>query len=516
MNNKNTSNTGTTLNRVSLISIESKINDAVSKGKYFTVINGNLMDESISDTLKQTYGYEVSTETNGYKVNWSNPHVIEVIDPSLFISTWETTTINESISLPYFDTLNYSGTIDWGDGTQTNNTFATSTHTYTTPGIHTIKISGQTDGFNFLQLGASALNIRDIKQWGNLKLTNSGSSTEANHSFYNSGLTGVTANDVPNLSGVTNLSFMFANSPNLSTITKINDWVMSGITDISYMFYTTLFNQDVSNWDVSNVTNMESTFDTTLFNQPLSGWNVSNVTNMNGMFEVSPFNQPIGNWDVSNVTVMEYMFFATPFNQPLSGWNVSSVTSMDNMFAQSSFNQPIDNWDVSNVQYFSSMFSDSQFNQPINGWVTSGATNMYSMFLNSQFNQPIGEWDVSNVLGMSAMFYNSSFNQPLSGWNVSNVTDMDSMFTNSSFSQDISDWDVSGVATTFGDFMSGVTLPDSSYLTSIYQKWSLLTLNPNLSINFGTNKYLSGGTAGKNILLGAPNNWTIFDGGLEV
>ena len=34
----------------------------------------------------------------------------------------------------------------------------------------------------------------------------------------------------------------------------------------------------------------------------ISGWNVSNVTNMSWMFANSPFNQNITGWDVLNVT----------------------------------------------------------------------------------------------------------------------------------------------------------------------------------------------------------------------
>jgi hypothetical protein len=67
----------------------------------------------------------------------------------------------------------------------------------------------------------------------------------------------------------------------------------------------------------------------------------------------------------------------------------------------------------------------------------------------------------------------------------------------------------------FGNFMLGKN--DTNYsaanLDAIYNGWSLLTLQPNLGINFSTIKYTSAGQAGRNILTGAPNNWTITDGG---
>jgi hypothetical protein len=51
-------------------------------------------------------------------------------------------------------------------------------------------------------------------------------------------------------------------------------------------------------------------------------------------------------------------------------------------------------------------------------------------------------------------------------------------------------------------------------LDAIYNGWSLLTLQPNLGISFDTIKYTAAGQAGRNILTGAPNNWTIIDGGI--
>jgi surface protein len=142
---------------------------------------------------------------------------------------------------------------------------------------------------------------------------------------------------------------------------------------------------------------------------------------------------------------------------------------------------------------------------------------MNNMFWqNSTFNQSLNSWDVSSVTDMFAMFFGASaFNQPLNSWNVSNVTRMTEMFRSATaFNQDIGGWNVSNV-TNFLDFMRFKTNANYSAtnLNSIYNNWSLLTLNPNLNINFGTIKYTLAGQAGRNILTGAPNNWTITDGG---
>jgi hypothetical protein len=51
-------------------------------------------------------------------------------------------------------------------------------------------------------------------------------------------------------------------------------------------------------------------------------------------------------------------------------------------------------------------------------------------------------------------------------------------------------------------------------LDAIYTKWSLLSVQPNINISFGTAKYTIAGSAGRSVLTSAPNNWNIGDGGI--
>jgi len=175
-----------------------------------------------------------------------------------------------------------------------------------------------------------------------------------------------------------------------------------------------------------------------------------------------------------------------------------------------------------------SMFSGAtNFNQEIGGWNTSNVTLMNNMFsgatsFNNGGTSSINNWNTSLVTNMSGMFSStptSSFNQPIGGWTVSNVTNMSLMFSGSGvvFDQDIGDWDISSVAN-FTSFMSNKSplTFTASNLDSIYNKWSLLTVQPNLNITFGTAKYNASAQTGKDILVGAPNNWTITDGGVYV
>ena len=286
-------------------------------------------------------------------------------------------------------------------------------------------------------------------------------------------------------------------------VTAVNT---SKITDMSYLFYNTSFNQDISKWDVSSVTNMSKMFagdhhNPPIFNQDISSWNVSKVTNMSGMFSAlsrwasSAFNQDISKWDVSSVTDMSEMFYrATNFQQTLANWNVSKVTNMHKMFSYTIFNKDISKWDVSsvtdmsnmfdynevfnqninswnvsNVSNMDSMFSHTRsFNQPLEDWDVSSVENMHAMFAYSLFDQPIEKWDVSSVKDMSKMFYwwasfTTNFNQPLAKWDVSSVENMSSMFAqNTLFNQDISTWNIKNV-TEWNDIFSGTSNMKEEY-----------------------------------------------------
>jgi len=245
---------------------------------------------------------------------------------------------------------------------------------------------------------------------------------------------------------------------------------LSSVTNMRRMFHSaSSANPDTSNWDVSSVTNMSGMFNgTNLANPDTSNWDVSSVTTMGGMFySASSANPDTTNWDVSSVTTMGGMFNGTNLANPdTSNWDVSSVTTMGGMFQGASSANPVTtNWDVSSV------------------------TNMRYMFYNaSSANPDVSNWDVSSVTNMGYMFRNaSSANPDTTTWDVSNVIDMGRMLENSNLSVE--------------------------NLTSIYENWSQLNLQQNVSFSAGNTKYNSSGQAGRDILVNT-YNWTITDGGL--
>jgi surface protein len=375
-----------------------------------------------------------------------------------FISEWKTTTPNETITLPYQTNGIYNGIIDWGDGTDSVNSYENRTHTYTTSGTYIIKITGRVRIFRFANTGDRTKLYR-VFQWGSRFDVGVGGS----HFYGCTNLDLSVVSDVLILyrpfvtSNITSFANMFRDCTSLTTINRVNEWDTSNINNLQACFFLCPnYNSDVSNWNVSNVTIFQSCFGgCTNFNQNIENWNVSSATNMTFMFQNAiNFNQPLANWQRTTPNVS----------------TLGNVTNMNNMFNNASaFNQPLNNWNVSNVATYREMFRQATlFNQPLNNWNVLNAKDMFSMFRQAtNFNQNIGNWDIRNCLD----------------------------FTN---------------------FMANKTL--LNYSTANYDAlligWASRPVQPNINISFGTIKRTVVSTPSKLILTSPPNNWTIVDGGL--
>jgi surface protein len=267
-----------------------------------------------------------------------------------FLTTWQTdntgTSNNTSITIPTNPSYTYSYDVDWeNDGTFDDiGVTGNITHDYGTAGSYQVAIRGTFPAIYFNNAGEHQ-KITSIDQWGDIAWAT------MTRAFYSCIYLEYTATDLPDLSAVSDMSFMFRNAAS--------------------------FNGDLSAWDVANVTTMGSTFyGAASFNGDLSAWDVSSVVDMYGMFwDAASFNQDLSAWNVANVTGMFRMFSAaTSFNQDLSAWNVSNVNNMNGMFGgASSFDQDLGSWNVGGVVYFDFMLencgmSTANYDNTLVGW----------------------------------------------------------------------------------------------------------------------------------------------------
>jgi surface protein len=438
-----------------------------------------------------------------------------------FVTTWETTAPAETIAIPTTG-AGYNYNVDCENDSvidfaaQTGNVICT----YPTAGIHTIVISGTFPRIYFNDTGDKD-KIKSIEQWG----TGTWSSME--RAFFGASQLVGNASDIPNLSSVTNMEYMFSKA--LVFNQDISSWNISNVTTIKDIFWgASSYNNggQALTWNTSAVTDMRETFTSaSSFNQDISSWDTSSVTNMGNMFSnATSFNQDIGSWDTSSVTYMGHMFRQMSFNQDIGSWDTSSVTDMAFMFYfNSAFNQNLSAWNTGNVTYMNGMFEWARaFN---NGgqaltWDTSKVTRMYNMFIVADsFNQDVSSWDTSSVTDMSNLFRSASaFNQDISSWDTSSVTNMNSVFTlATSFNQDLSSWNIENVTSIIQLFF-GAPLSQANY-EALLISWDAQTLKPSLSFSAGTNTYCSQAaqTARANITAPLPggDNWTITDGGVQ-
>ena len=467
-----------------------------------------------------------------------------------FITTWETVTPNELITIPTFSGETYNYTVDWGDGNTNTNITGDATHSYTTENTYTVTVTGVFPRIYFNSYYGIG-SILSVEQWG----TNSWTSMQyAFEGCYN---LVINASDVPNLSNATDLASMFQvsqdavidNHPSYlgngtgnwswdtATIIRmeslfdgatnfnknVGSWNTSNVTNMSGMFGTYFgsmaFNQDIGNWDVSSVTEIGFMFDSNpAFNQDISGWDISSVWYLGSIFrEASAFNQDISSWDTSSVTFMADVFQgASSFNQDISSWDTSLATRMDLMFyGATAFNQDISNWNTSLVARMNGMFGDAiNFNQDISNWDTHLVTTMQNMFYGAtNFNQDIGGWDTSLVTEMDGMFRDAtSFNQDISGWDTHSVVDFQSMFFNAtSFNQNLSLWNVESGAQ-FNSMFEGATLATVNY-DALLVAWDNQNLEYITPFSGGNSKYCSTAAQTARAHMISTDIWTITDAG---
>ncbi len=254
------------------------------------------------------------------------------------------------------ETYNYNVDCD-NDGTdEATGVTGDYTCSYNSIGVYTIAIkdnTGKREGFPriYFNYEKDREKLIGINQWGTGKWT---SMESAFMGCFKLNDAGGAATDKPDLSGVTNMSYMFLGATAFNQ--NIGAWDTSAVTDMGWMFYNkaSAFNQNIGEWDTSAVTDMHWMFyGASAFNQDIGAWDTSAVTDMSGMFDgATTFNQDIGSWNTSAVTNMRGMFSeAYTFNQNIGTWDTSAVRSMSFMFtyALAFTNHDLSGWSVDNV-----------------------------------------------------------------------------------------------------------------------------------------------------------------------
>ena len=206
---------------------------------------------------------------------------------------------NNTISLPLAGTVNVN--VQWGDGTFNNyTTTGFKTHTYASPGVYTVSVSGTMTSLDHgtgTSIQNNKLKLIRCLSFGNL--------------------------------GITNMLRAFRGCINL---TEVPDQLPSGVTNCSEMFHScTSFNDHrVAMWNVSSVTNMQNMFRRCQqFDADLSSWNTASVTGMGNMFyDCQSFNSDLSSWDTGSVLNMSAMFLnADAYDCNMASWNLSSLST---------------------------------------------------------------------------------------------------------------------------------------------------------------------------------------------
>jgi len=235
------------------------------------------------------------------------------LDGTSFITTWRTTSVNETITIPTIGG-GYNYDISTSDGQTFTGLTGNHTITFANAGDYDVSISGDFP-LIYINNGVDKDKIIDIKQWGNIVWTN----------FLRA------------FSGCSNLVGSFTDAPNLANVTNFQDSFRN----------CSSFSANLSSWDVSNVTSFASTFiifggGVTAPSTPVSGlgsWDMSSATNIGSMFRKQiNYNEDLSSWDVSNVKNMLNVFSgSTSFDQDLSNWNIINVTNFNDFARDATF-----------------------------------------------------------------------------------------------------------------------------------------------------------------------------------
>ena len=242
-------------------------------GVYFNGGNSKYCaGKSARANMVSTYGWAITD--GGYNCPPENDFVITIKTDNAGTST------STQFTIPTTGT-GYDYNVDCNNDGVNEASAQTGDYTcnYAAAGTYTVRIKDNTGlGTGFPRIyfnnGGDRRKLLTIEQWGKGKWTSMA------YAFLACSNLAGQATDSPDLSRVTDLSYMFTNASAFNQ--NIGGWDTANVTDMSHMFSgANSFNQDIGIWNTANVTNMSDMFyGAYSFNQNIDSWNTANVTNM--------------------------------------------------------------------------------------------------------------------------------------------------------------------------------------------------------------------------------------------
>lgn len=238
----------------------------------------------------------------------------------------------------------------------------------------------------------------------------------------------------PGLHMLGSMKGAFADFENATSITGLHLLETSAVTDMSYIFSRSKFEQiDISMWDTHNVAN---------FAYMLYDTHYTDIVNMN-------------NLDLSNVVDTSYMFADCTAVSNIYWENIdtSHIIKMEGMFdtvgansykGKTVFHGKLDTTSCTNMAYMFRWARIQDLTEIVKGFDTSKVTTMKGMFEHglNLYDLDLSTWDVSQVTDMSDMFAEAICLKTLNmeGWTPSCLQYTDRMFKNCNNLRSFTQW----------------------------------------------------------------------------
>lgn len=433
---------------------------------------------------------------------------------------------NNTLTLPITITEASTISVNWGDGViDTFNPEDPVTHTYTTYGDFTIRVSGDATAYgvgNGAALAGAGL-ITNVTSWGSLGITS--------YSGAFSGCSALISIPLQLPSTITNTSYMFNGAYKFNN--SLSTWIMTDVTDVTQMFQNCIIlntpaklpiiASGVTGYDnLGTITSMNITVNISSLNNSVVSLPFTMDSSGSGilidwgdsLFDIwtSSGPRPSHNYTALGNYTIGIFGTAVSYGVGLAGsgnveaigsslitgvtaWGDLGLTSLSGAFYLNNNLTTVPSSIPSTVTNLSAMFyGATSFNSAnVTTWDISNVTNTSQMFsCANRFNQDISNWDTSAVTSMDSMFSDAySFLQDLSAWDVSNVTVATDMFNNSQVVSQPIFTDITDQGTDTLAFIS--TFTDVTASTTIALPFTIaLTEPPNyITITWGDNVYTS-------------------------